>query len=206
MRIIAGRFRGRRLKGTPPEGVRPTSDRLRETLFNILGDSVIESVFLDAYAGTGAVGLEAISRGAGRVRFVDRSRQTVALIRSNAEALGISQDVRVLHMEVRSAIALSAAERGHFDIVFLDPPYGGTELYVADLERLGTEGVVAEHGVVIVEHSSNLELPTKAGSLARTRRTRQGDSALTFYGPEVSSETNDGDLPGYIRPGHERSP
>lgn len=198
MRIIAGRFRGRRLKGTPPDGVRPTSDRLRETLFNILGDSVIESIFLDAYAGTGAVGLEAFSRGADRVCFVESSRRALAVIRSNMETVGVSDGCRVLHAEVRQALSLLASDRERFDIVFLDPPYGGEGLYTADLEQLSKEGIVAVNGIVVVEHSSKLELPPSVGPFDRKRTTLQGDSALTFYGPEVSSESNDGDLPGNV--------
>ena len=123
MRIIAGRYKSRRLKAPPPDETRPTGDKLRETLFNILGDRVIESVFLDAYTGVGAIGIEAISRGARPVHFVDSQAKACAAIRTNLEALNVEDECRVLEMKLGEAFRLCIREGVAFDIVFLDPPY-----------------------------------------------------------------------------------
>ncbi len=153
MRIIAGRYRSRRLKGVPPEGIRPTSDRLRETLFNILSDRVIESVFLDAYAGVGGVGLEAISRGASLVYFVDRSAKACGMIRSNLDALEVDAGYSVLHMDLDAAVRKCRETNVRFDIAFLDPPYHREDLYESDLESFGPGRLMASGFLLVFEHS-----------------------------------------------------
>jgi 16S rRNA (guanine(966)-N(2))-methyltransferase RsmD len=188
MRIIAGRHKSRRLVGSPPADVRPTSDRLRETLFNILSDRVIESVFLDAYAGVGGVGLEAISRGATQVFFVDRSATAVGLIRSNLQTLEVRGGFRVLKMDLDAALRGFVASNVVFDIAFLDPPYREEELYVRDLETFGEQHLLVENGLLVLEHSRKMYLPDEVGRLRRTRSLRQGDSVLTFYKPERGTE------------------
>ncbi len=184
MRIIAGRYKSRRLEAGPSGGTRPTSDRLRETLFNILGPRVIESVFLDAYAGVGAVGIEAISRGASSVCFVDRAPKACAAIRRNLESLEVEADCRVLRMESAAALKLCLRERGSFDIVFLDPPYDREDLYQRDLERLGADSLLKKGAVVVTEHSCSVTMPAEVAGLVHLRMHPQGDSALTFYEPE----------------------
>src|SRR5437773_5041883 len=128
MRIIAGQFRSRQLKGTPPAGLRPTSDKLRETLFNILGPIIESAVFLDACAGMGGVGIEAISRGARFVHFVDSSRKACAMIRENLTMLDVRDGFRVLETEVRKALQLFERGGTSFDTAFLDPPYDREDL------------------------------------------------------------------------------
>ncbi len=184
MRIIAGQFRSRRLRGTPLEGIRPTSDRLRETLFNILSDRVIESVFLDAYAGVGGVGLEAISRGALMVYFVDRSTKACGMIRSNLDTLAVEAGYRVLNMDLDAAVRTFRETDVLFDIAFLDPPYHREDLYVSDLENFGSGTLLASDGLLIVEHSRKTDLPEAVGRIRRVRNLKQGDSALTFYASE----------------------
>src|SRR5262245_14496381 len=134
MRIIAGQFRSRRLKGTPPPGIRPTSDKLRETLFNILGPRVDDSTFLDGYAGTGGVGIEAISRGARSVYFVDQSRKATGIIRENLKSLGVENGFRVMELSLEKSVEGFEREGIVFDIVFLDPPYDREDLYTEGLE------------------------------------------------------------------------
>jgi 16S rRNA (guanine(966)-N(2))-methyltransferase RsmD len=184
MRVIGGAYRSRRLPGRVPGGTRPTSDRLRETLFNILGPRVIESVFLDGYAGSGAVGIEAVSRGASFVYFVDRSDRAIRAIRTNLEALGVESGYRVLEMEPKRAFRLLAAEPVAFDLVFLDPPYGKPELPLRDLEALGDGSSMSPGGLVVVEHSARTEMPEREGSLRRVRSREQGSGRLTFYESE----------------------
>ena len=185
MRIVAGRYRSRRLKVGPEEGVRPTSDRLRETLFNILGDRVIESVFLDAYAGVGAIGIEAISRGARRVNFVDCEKKACDVVRANLESLGIEDGYRVYHMDLSEALGLCLGEALRFNIAFLDPPYDREDLYQRDLEQFGRDRLIDEGGLLIVEHRRTMEMPDAAGSMIRGRTLQQGDSVLSFYEPEA---------------------
>lgn len=172
MRVIAGEFRSRRLKSIPGLATRPTPDRLRETLFDILGSRVEGAIFLDAYAGTGAVGIEAISRGAARAIFIERSKGAERVLRENLASLGI---------EDRAVVALGAAAtlipRYKACIVFLDPPYDRESEYGKVFQLLGD----GPPELVIAQHSVRLDLPDLYGALRRTRIVKQGDNALSFY-------------------------
>jgi 16S rRNA (guanine966-N2)-methyltransferase len=172
MRVIAGEFRSRRLKTVRGLETRPTPDRLREALFNVLTPRITDSLFLDAYAGTGAVGIEALSRGARRCVFVEKSRAAAAVIRENLTALGLEN-----RAEVFTAKALPVLERVQADIVFLDPPYDLEKEYEAALAALGK----TETGLVIVQHSVRLSLPQEYGRLRRRRILKQGDNSLSFF-------------------------
>ena len=172
MRVIGGEFRSRRLKTVPGRAVRPTSDRLRETLFNVLGTEIIGKIFIDAYAGSGAVGIEALSRGAARAVFLEKDRRAVAVIRENLESLGLEDRAEVV---VRPAARAWTELVG--DIIFLDPPYGEAAEYEAMLGELGRLGPE----LVVAEHASRVELGAEYGRLRRVRVLRQGDSALSFY-------------------------
>jgi len=182
MRIISGQFKSRQLKGTPPAGLRPTSDKLRETLFNILGPIVEGSDFLDACAGMGGIGIEAISRGADSVYFVDASRNATSIIRENLAMLKLAHGFRILEMDLRKALQWIERENKAFDIVFLDPPYDREDLYTIALEAFGTRPLLKEEGILVMEHSKRFEPPTAGGNLQRYRLLTQGDSCLSFYG------------------------
>jgi 16S rRNA (guanine966-N2)-methyltransferase len=183
MRVIAGRFRGRKLKSPPSDRTRPTSDRLRETLFNVLAPRIERARFLDLCAGTGAVGIEALSRGAEHVTFVDQSRQMCALIEANVNALKIDDDeVEVIAAEALDFLRRRAKEQAkRFDIIFFDPPY--TTNYEVALDFVGehAETLLAEGGVMLVEHHKKKELSERFGLLWRYRSLKQGDSCLSFY-------------------------
>lgn len=172
LRVIAGEFRSRLLKSVPGLETRPTPDRLREALFNVLTPVIENAVFVDAYAGTGAVGIEALSRGAKRAIFVERNRGAVEVIRDNLAALGIAG-----RAEVFTGKAGPVLERVIADIVFLDPPYALVKEYDEWLEILGGRPI----GLVIVQHAHRQQLDDEYGSLRRTRILRQGDNALSFY-------------------------
>lgn len=174
MRVIAGEFRSRQLKSLPGLDTRPTPDRLRESLFNILAPVIEGARFIDAYAGTGAVGIEALSRGAAHVAFIERSRAAAQLIRENLASLAITTRADVVHGKVLQHLALRSA-----DIVFLDPPYSLDKEYTAVLDLLGEKGPP----LVIVQHSSRMTLDDSYGALQRTRVIRQGDNTLSFYKP-----------------------
>jgi 16S rRNA (guanine966-N2)-methyltransferase len=183
MRIIAGTFRSRTLAAPPGMSTRPTSDRLRETLFNVLAPRINDAVFLDLYAGSGAVGLEAISRGASRVTFVERAPAALKILNANLERLGISNGVCV-HAKSVSAFLKSAAPKSErHEIVFLDPPYEEAKEYSLTLEMLGhaAQKILAPGAVVVAEHRRKQSLDEQYGNLKRTRVLEQGDAALSFY-------------------------
>jgi 16S rRNA (guanine(966)-N(2))-methyltransferase RsmD len=179
MRVIAGEFRSRRLKSLPGPETRPTPDRLRETLFDILAPRIPGAIFLDAYAGTGAVGIEALSRGARRAIFLERSRAAVDVIRQNLDALGLAPKAAVVAGPVLRALASHAA-----DIVFLDPPYDQEREYAAALDALGESGAA----LVIAQHSRFHAPAERYGRLQRVRELRQGDNMLSFYEGAPASE------------------
>jgi 16S rRNA (guanine966-N2)-methyltransferase len=181
MRVIAGRFRSRRLKGPQALRIRPTSDRLRETLFNVLGPTVEDSLFVDLYAGTGAIGIEAISRRAREVIFVESHPKTARLIRDNLAALGVSQGAEVI--ESTAVRGMERLEARHLlaDFIFLDPPYDAPEERTRMLEFLDESHLIAPGGIVIAEHRWQTDLPERFVRLERTRLLEQGDAALSFY-------------------------
>jgi 16S rRNA (guanine966-N2)-methyltransferase len=181
MRVIAGTFKSRRLRTLRGRELRPTSDRLRETLFDILGDAVRDAVFLDLFAGTGAIGIEAISRGARRAVFVEKHFSAVHLIRDNLKSLGITKEAEIRPMDATHALENLESQHTRADFVFLDPPYAQADEYKEVLEFIGSAGILSATGVVIAEHAKKLELPMFAEALERTRVVVQGDSALSFY-------------------------
>lgn len=181
MRIIAGKFRSRTLRSLKGQALRPTSDRLRETLFNILGPTVEGSIFLDLYAGTGAVGIEALSRGARSAIFIEQHGPATALILRNLEALGIFGKAEILGVEVSRGLERLETRRVHAHFVFLDPPYASSNEYEDTLEFLGDSLIVAPGGIVIAEHLRKRALPERVGELELTRVVEQGDAALSFY-------------------------
>jgi 16S rRNA (guanine(966)-N(2))-methyltransferase RsmD len=157
--------------------LRPTSDRLRETLFNILGPAVGGATFVDLFAGTGAVGIEALSRGARHVILVEQHAPAIALIRRNLESLGIGTEAEILGMNVARAIERLEARNVHAQFIFLDPPYAADVEYESTLEALGESPLVAPDGRVIVEHLRKRELSERAGDLELARVVEQGDAA-----------------------------
>src|SRR2546429_817973 len=182
MRVIAGNYRGRTLRSPPSMQVRPTSDRLRETLFNILAPRIEGGRFLDLCAGSGAVGIEALSRGAAHVTFVDQSSGMCALIEKNLYTLGVEDEVEVVHAEASEFLRRYARKQALvFDIVFFDPPYATD--YEGVLKYLGEHAarLLAEEGLVIVEHHTKRDLKEKFSRVHRYRTLKQGDSLLSFY-------------------------
>lgn len=177
MRIIAGRFKGRRLRAGGWTGLRPTSDRLRETLFDVLGAQVVGARVVDGFAGTGAIGLEALSRGASHVTFVERDARACALIAENVARCGAGEACAI----IRAGFAAAARRRlepGAYDLVVLDPPYA-----TADLEELvaAAARLVRPGGLVVLEHARRRRAPHAVAGLGPGRSVRAGDSVLTFY-------------------------
>jgi 16S rRNA (guanine(966)-N(2))-methyltransferase RsmD len=181
MRVISGVYRGLRLAALKGGKLRPTSEQLRETLFDVLGPSVEGSMFLDAYAGSGAVGLEALSRGAREVVFIEHYRPAVELIRKNLASLKVESGFRLLTCPVLTGLERLAEEGAKFDFLFLDPPYDAIREYHTTLRQLARLQILGPAAVVIAEHSRHVALEEAYGQLHRTRLLRHGDAQLAFY-------------------------
>jgi 16S rRNA (guanine(966)-N(2))-methyltransferase RsmD len=176
MRVIAGRFKGRRLKTPTWEGLRPTSDKLRETLFNILAPRVAGARVLDGFAGTGAVGIEALSRGAAHVTFIEKNRRAAALIEENLKACGVEEGYTIRCADVVAALnGLPAADA--FDLILLDPPY---DIDNATAALDAAAGRVARDGLVVLERATRRE-PAEPAALRRVRDVKSGDSTLSIF-------------------------
>jgi 16S rRNA (guanine(966)-N(2))-methyltransferase RsmD len=194
MRVIAGTYRSRKLRTLSGLALRPSSDRLRETLFNVLGPEIQDAVFVDLFAGSGAVGIEALSRGAQRAIFVENHRAAAVVLRANIESLGISvagprDDVNtsfggtaeIFAQDACAAIERLAARGTRADFVFADPPYADTEAYNGVLDLLGDSELLVPGSRLILEHERRRELPAIVGQLERVRVLEQGTAALSLY-------------------------
>ena len=191
MRVIAGTLRRRTLEAPAGLKTRPTSDRLRETLFNVLAPRIEGARFLDLYAGSGAVGIEAVSRGAANVVLVERAEPALKVLRGNLEKLGLRGGVRVEGVSVGAFLRRVRPQTTamFFDVVFLDPPYEAVGEYATVLGLLGGDaaGLLAAGAVVIAEHRRREKLQDEYGVLRRARVLEQGDAALSFYEAVVGS-------------------
>ena len=192
MRVIAGTLRSRTLAAPPGLSTRPTSDRLRETLFNVLAPRIEGAAFLDLYSGSGAVGIEALSRGAARVTFVERAAPALKVLRANLDRLGLTHGFRIYSGTAGSFLRLAKNESPkpeRHEVVFLDPPYDAAGEYAAILNLLGGEAsaFLAPGAIVIAEHRKKETLDPQYGTLLRTRLLEQGDAALSFYADNPAS-------------------
>ncbi|MGD0514900.1 MAG: 16S rRNA (guanine(966)-N(2))-methyltransferase RsmD [Terriglobales bacterium] len=185
MRVIAGKYRSRQLRSLPGLDLRPTADRLRETLFNVLtagNPSALEgTVWLDLYAGTGAVGIEALSRGAGTVHFVESSPRAAELIKQNLSSLETESGFQILKQDSTRALRALESSGAVADFVFLDPPYDMEAAYRQTLGALSSSRLLKPKSVVIAEHQKNFDPGESFESLRRYRKLQQGDAALSFY-------------------------
>ncbi len=194
MRVIAGTYRSRKLRALRGLALRPSSDRLRETLFDVLGPEIEDAVFVDLFAGSGAVGIEALSRGARRAIFAENHRAAAELLRANLKSLGIplagprddlsksfGGTAEILARDACAVIEQLAARGTKADFVFADPPYADSAAYGDVLELLGESQLLAAGSRLILEHERRRELPAIAGQLERVRVLEQGTAALSFY-------------------------
>jgi 16S rRNA (guanine(966)-N(2))-methyltransferase RsmD len=201
MRIIAGEYRSRPLRSLRGAKMRPTSDRLRETLFNVLSagrsassataegpkpelagvSALADTVWLDVFAGTGAVGLEALSRGARSVYFIESAPPATALIRGNLRSLGIGTGYEILERNAVQALRLLDSEAVACDFCFLDPPYRDADAYDETLGFLSQSRLLQPASIVVAEHDKRFDPGPRFGALERYRTLQQGDSGLSFY-------------------------
>jgi 16S rRNA (guanine966-N2)-methyltransferase len=170
VRIIGGEYRSRRIKPVPGYDVRPTPDRLRESLFSVLMPVIEDSIFIDAYAGTGAVGLEAISRGAAQAILIEKDPRALAILRENVNSLGAGAKALIIKGKAATIIGAHPA-----DILFIDPPYPQENEYALCLEQ------AVHHRLVIAQHASKFQIREQYGELKRYRQLRQGDNTLSFF-------------------------
>jgi len=184
MRVIAGKYKSRKLVAPPGMKTRPTSDRLRETLFNVVAPQLRDSVWLDLFAGSGAVGIEALSRGARSVSFVESSSAAARTIRKNLHTLDIEEGFEVIEREAATALRMLDAQAVSYDFCFLDPPYRKMGDYEQILGFLSQSRLITPESQVIAEHDKHFDPGSEFGSLRRHRILRQGDAVLSFYGRE----------------------
>jgi len=183
VRVIAGQFKSRKLRTLGGQATRPTSDRLKETLFNLIQNRISGATFLDCFAGSGSIGIEALSRGAAFVVFVEELPRAVQVIRQNLELLGEPGSARCQILSRKTETGLKSLERTgrKFDIVFLDPPYADADQYPRVFEQLQNCELLSDEALVVAEHSKFLALPAQVAHLERWREVRQGDSVLSLF-------------------------
>ena len=187
MRIVAGKFKGRRLKTPKGSEVRPTADRVKESLFRIFGERVVDADFLDLCAGTGSIGLEALSQGARSATFVDSNYHSVRIIESNLEMCGFDRKqphVKLIHLDARKALARLGRHRAKFDLIYFDPPYA-SKIYESCVKQIAETDLLSPTGMLIIEHRTVQE-PDWTESLMLdelilSRQERYGDTMLSFY-------------------------
>jgi len=187
MKLVSGILKGRRLKQPRGSGLRPTSSKVREALFAILGERVSQSRVLDLYAGTGALGLEALSRGAQHVVFIDHAPSSLHVLRENILQCAAQEKSSVIGQEVKRFLRNRSLENpsNQFDLIFVDPPYHTGEVESA-LNLLGSLSILCPTGRVVLEHFSKHALPPLSGNLEQYRQVRYGDTTLSFYAPKLS--------------------
>ena len=186
VRIISGKMGGRRLHSPKSNDLRPTGDRLKETLFNILGQNLTGLIFVDAFSGTGAIGIEALSRGAGAVVFIDRSPESAQLVRRNLELCGVSKGYRLMQLDIFQCLRQLDRERFRADIIFLDPPYD-YKPYQDLLGLVFKTGLADSNSVVVIEHHAKSHLPESGEGYSRKRIVTQSGHCLSIYAAALNA-------------------
>ncbi|ALA58470.1 putative Ribosomal RNA small subunit methyltransferase D [Nitrospira moscoviensis] len=187
MRVIAGTHRGRRLRGPRGTALRPTSDRVREALFSILGPRVVGCRLLDLYAGTGAIGIEAVSRGAAQATCVESQREALALLRHNVADCGLTKNIMVRAQTVQQFLRQRDRWNGPYDIVFADPPYADAPAFAALVSAVADDTLLAPDARVIIEHATKTPPPAHLGAWALLHAYRYGDTSLSLYAPAAGA-------------------
>lgn len=180
MRIIAGTCRGRNLKAVKGQKTRPTADRVKEAIFNVLAYRVEGTSFLDLFGGTGNIGLEALSRGAKMATFVEKSSTAIKVIRDNVKDCGFTDNVHIFPIEALKALEIFKENNSQFNIIFLDPPYGFKSLEEI-ITRIVDNELLVNQGIVIVETNKNISLPDSFNSLVKVKENVYGDTKITYF-------------------------
>lgn len=184
MRIITGFAKGRKLKCPPGKNIRPTSDRVKESLFNILGSKVTDSIFLDLFAGTGNIGIEALSRGARFCYFVDNSTISIKYIKENLSILGLIKNFKIIQKDANEAVEIFKENIIRFDIIYIDPPYY-KNLINEILKKISMYKLLNKNGLIVAEHHKNDILFDSYETLKKIRTQKYGETILSFYKEEL---------------------
>ncbi|OPJ56920.1 16S rRNA (guanine(966)-N(2))-methyltransferase RsmD [Alkalithermobacter paradoxus] len=180
MRVISGSVKGHRLKTPKSTDIRPTSDRVKESIFNIINNKVLDSFVLDLFCGTGSLGIECLSRGANMCTFVDNGKESINLLRENLKNTKFTDKSEVIFADAIGGINKLSVKRDRFDIIFMDPPYL-KNLIVPALEEISKRELLEEDGIILVEHDIKDILPEKVENLVRYREKKYGNTNISFY-------------------------
>ena len=180
MRVISGKVRGLKLDTPKNEDVRPTTDRVKESLFNIINPYIIDSNVLDLFAGTGSLGIECLSRGASSAIFVDVSKESINIVKSNIKKARVENESTILNLDFKSAINSLSSKNKQFDVIFMDPPYY-KNMFSDALSAVDNNNLLKEDGIIVVEHDTVDKFPDNMGRLYKSREKKYGNTTLTFY-------------------------
>ncbi|MEG0855046.1 MAG: 16S rRNA (guanine(966)-N(2))-methyltransferase RsmD [Terrisporobacter sp.] len=180
MRVISGKVRGLKLNAPKNDDVRPTTDRVKESLFNMINSYMIESDILDLFAGTGSLGIECLSRGASRCIFVDSSKESIGIVKSNIKKARMENESVVLNTDFKSAIKSLASRNAEFDVIFMDPPYY-KNMFSDALSAVDNNNLLKEDGIILVEHDTKDKFPNSIGRLYKSKDKKYGGTTITFY-------------------------
>ena len=180
MRVISGKLRGLKLNTPKNDDVRPTTDRVKESLFNIINSYIMESDVLDLFAGTGSLGIECLSRGANKCVFVDLSKDSLQVVKSNIKKARLEEDSIVINLGYKEAITKLSLQNNKFDLIFMDPPYY-KDMFVDALSKIQESSILKEDGIIVVEHDSKEELPEKINMLEKMKIKKYGNTTITLY-------------------------
>lgn len=194
MRVIAGQAKGKRLQAPPGMNTRPITDMIKEALFNVLGDEVRDSLFLDLFAGSGSVGIEALSRGAKQVVFIDNSAAAVGIIKNNISNCGFGEGFTVYRNDVFKALTLLDQRRTKFDLIYVDPPFTIEKIFDQIIRALDQVSILKQHGRIILRTQRKKQLTAQLNYLEEYRINNYGESALHYYRMYEEVKPNDGDF------------
>lgn len=183
MRVISGKVRGLKLNTPKNEDVRPTTDRVKESLFNMINPYIMESSVLDLFAGTGSLGIECLSRGASKCVFVDISKESISIVKSNIKKARVENESIVLNLDFKDAVGKLKVQGNKFDVIFMDPPYY-KNMFIDALQKIDNANLLNEDGIIIIEHDSKDVFPENIGGLEKTRDKKYGNTTITFYKSE----------------------
>lgn len=180
MRVISGKVRGLKLNAPKNDDVRPTTDRVKESLFNMINSYMMDSDILDLFAGTGSLGIECLSRGANKCVFVDKSKESINIVKSNIKKARVENESIVLNLDFKSAISSLALKKEKFDVIFMDPPYY-KNMFNDALLAVDEKELLKEDGIIVVEHDTVDKFPDNMGRLYKSREKKYGNTTITFY-------------------------
>ena len=180
MRVISGKVRGLKLNAPKNDDVRPTTDRVKESLFNMINSYMMDSDILDLFAGTGSLGIECLSRGANQCIFVDNSKESINIVKSNIKKARVENESIVLNLDFKSAINSLSSKNKQFDVIFMDPPYY-KNMFSDALSAVDNNNLLKEDGIIVVEHDTVDKFPDNMGRLYKSREKKYGNTTLTFY-------------------------